>query len=268
VKTDEVAVPTHVTVLLAVHNGADTVERAIASVVGQDYDDWDLIVVDDASTDGTSGILRRLAEADSRITVLTNERRGGLAYSLNKGWRAARGELIARLDADDACFPDRLRRQVEFMIAHPDVAVLGSGAEIIDADGTARGVMLRPERHEQLADAIYRENPFIHPSVMARRSFFEALGGYDETCKRGQDYDLWTRAYRRFRFHNLQRPLIPYRVRQRLPWAAVVAGTRLAFRLGWRERRIGRGSWYAMRFFIAGILKRFRLSAVARASKL
>jgi glycosyltransferase involved in cell wall biosynthesis len=239
---------------MAVHDGAATVARAVASVAAQGYGDWELLVVDDASTDGTGEVLRALAAADPRITLLRNERNRGLAHSLNRGWRAARGALVARLDADDECLPERLALQAAFLDAHPEVAVVGGGAEIVDARGESRGVVLRPERHEALAAAIYRENPFIHPSVMARRSFFAAMGGYDEGCRRGQDYELWSRAYSRFRFHNLQRPLIRYTVRDRLSWAAIRAGSRLVFRLGVRERRYGRGAWHAARFFTANAL--------------
>lgn len=259
----------HVTVLLAVHNGAATIERAIASVVAQTYGDWDLLVVDDGSTDASADIVQRAASRDPRIAILRNDRRRGLAYSLNRGWRAARGELIARLDADDTCLPDRLARQVSFMVAHPEIAVLGAGAELVDENGNSRGVHLRPEYHERLVAAIYRENPFIHPSVTARRAFFEALGGYDERCMRGQDYELWTRAYRRFRFHNLPRPLIRYTQREGMHWRSIKSGTMLIFRFGWREGRPARGAYYAMRFFAVGCLKSARsaLTRMARSAR-
>jgi glycosyltransferase involved in cell wall biosynthesis len=251
----------HVTVLLAVHNGADTLQRAIDSVRAQTFEDWELLVVDDASTDGSAALLQENARIDARITSIRNDQNRGLAFSLNRGWRAARGELIARLDADDVCLPERLQLQADFMAAHPEVAVLGGGAEIVDQAGSPCGVLLRPQDHETLAARIYRENPFIHPSVMARRSFFEAMGGYDERCARGQDYDLWSRAYRRFRFHNLPVPVIRYTVRDRVSWEAIRAGSALAFRLGARERRFVRGAWYAGRFFAAGALNRLGLLA-------
>lgn len=238
-------------VIMAVHNGAATLEPALESLRQQSWTDFEMVIVDDASTDDSRAILERLALEDRRIQVLDQASNHGLAASLNSAWRVARGELVARMDADDVSFPTRFEKQVEFLTAHPEVAVLGTAAELAAADGGTFGVHRRPEWHEVLLRRIYRENPFIHPSVMMRRSFLEALDGYDATLRRAQDYDLWLRGARRFRFHNLQEPLIRYRVRRSFSWRASAYGAAMLVRAGNRDGRTLTGLVAAARFLTA-----------------
>ncbi len=247
---------THVTVLMATYNDAASIKAAVESIRTQTYTNWDLLIVDDGSTDDTPAILQRLAQQDERITVVRNPTNRGLAASLNIGWRQARGELIARMDADDLCLPERLQRQVEFMTAHPEVAVLGAGVEYMDKDGRTLGRGVRPRRHEKLVQKILREAPFYHHSVMVRRAFYEVLGGYDERLRRGQDYDLWLRGRHRFRFHNLTEPLIRYRLRQRLSMKPVLWATYVLFRAVCRERMSFVHFWYPLRWLGGGVLTR------------
>jgi len=249
----------HVTVVMAVHNDAATVRAAIESIFHQTHRDWELVIVDDASTGMTSEILATFANRDRRVTVVRNPVNRGLAASLNSGWRQARGELIARMDADDTSLPDRLARQVEFMDLHAEVAVLGTAAELVDEKEKSLGIASRPERHEALAERIYKESPFIHPSVIIRRSFLEALGGYDERLRRGQDYDLWLRGYRGFRFHNLPDALLRYRVQRRPSLSAILWGTFVLGRGAYREGRLLTHGWYSMRYLTAGVMTRLGL---------
>ena len=246
----------HVTVVLSVYNQADSLPAAIESLLRQTYSDWDLLAIDDASTDSSLAVLQRYGVQDPRVRVLHNARNMGLAASLNIGWRAAQGELIARLDADDECLEGRLAAQVAFFQDHRDVDVLGTGAELLTEKGAILGRTARPERHDVLIAQIYRETPFIHPSVMMRRNVLEALDGYDEHLRRAQDADLWLRAYRRFRFHNLQTALIRYRVRKAPSLAATYWGTFALGRAAHREGRLFTRGWYAARFFAACLLTR------------
>src|SRR5450759_3317756 len=121
----------HVTVVLSVYNQADSLPAAIESLFRQTYSDWDLLAIDDASTDGSLTVLQRYGLQDRRVRVLRNVRNMGLAASLNIGWRTAKGDLIARLDADDECLEGRLAAQVAFFREHPNVDVLGTGAELL-----------------------------------------------------------------------------------------------------------------------------------------
>lgn len=238
----------HVTVLMSVYNDVGGVEAALASLVAQTYRDWDAVVIDDASTDGSREILHRFEAADPRIAVLRNPRNRGLAWGLNRAALLAEGELLARFDADDECFPERFAQQVTFLAGRPDIDVLGGGAELIDPSGVSAGVTLRPCTHEELAGRIFRENPFIHPTVMMRRRFLAALSGYDERLRRAQDLDLWLRGVARFRYHNLQVPLIRYRTKAALSWQATLYGSYVFARGGWTLRRPLAGLWGGARF--------------------
>jgi glycosyltransferase involved in cell wall biosynthesis len=246
---------------MPVRNSVGSVERAVLSIIRQTYNTWELLVVDDASTDGTWEVVQALARRDPRVIAIRNSERRGLGASLNLVWPRSRHQLIARMDGDDESLATRLERQACFMAEHPEVAVLGAGAELVDESGASLGVALRPEHHEELVREMYRRNPFIHPSVMMRRSFLECLGGYDELLWRAQDQDLWLRAYRQFRFHNIQEPLIRYTVHRALSWEATLGGTFVLARAAYREGRMLSRGWYAVRFLIAALTGRARLRA-------
>jgi glycosyltransferase involved in cell wall biosynthesis len=248
-----------VSVVLAVHNGAASLDAAIASVRAQTFTDLELIVVDDRSTDRTPEIVARHAAADPRVVAVAAGRRLGLAGALNLGWRRARGELIARLDADDECLPTRLERQVACLAAHPEIDVLGTGAILVDDEGREIARAVRPPDHDTLVGDIFRASPFMHPTVMMRRSFLEALGGYDETLGRAQDFDLWLRGRSRFRYANLPDPLVRYRVRARPLVGQILWGSYVLARGAWREGRFLRDGRYAARYFAATVLGRFGL---------
>ncbi len=245
----------HVSVILAVYNGAQDVEPAIESIFSQTYTDWDLLVVNDGSTDTTGEVLGRLGAKEPRLTVLTNEVNCGLAASLNRAWRAAKGPLIARLDADDVCYPERLYKQVEFLLECPDVAVLGTAADFVDEQGDYIGSYSRPARHDELVRRMYREVPFIHPTVVVRKSFYESMGGYDETLRgatqAGEDVDLWLRGYTRYKYSNLREPLIRYRVRNRQTFRSTWHASFVLFRSAIREGRLFSKGWYGVRPLIA-----------------
>lgn len=240
----------HVTVLLAVRNGEASVDAAIGSIVAQTYTDWDMILVDDASTDGSPAILDAWAARDPRMTVIHNPHNLGLAGSLNVAWPRARGELVARMDADDVSLPDRFEKQVEFLRAHPEVDMLGTGIHLFDYLGRPRGTVFMPERHEQLASAIWKGAPVFHSTVMMRRRLLEAMGGYDATLRRAEDHDLWLRAYRRFRFANLQVPLVNYRMFRRPTFRTMYYSTLVVTRAVARERRFLTHAWSPLRMLL------------------
>jgi hypothetical protein len=181
-----------VSVVMAVHDGERYVGAAVDSVLAQTYRDLELIVVDDGSSDRSAAIVRE--RADPRVRIVTNARNVGLAPSLNAGIAEARGEFVARLDADDVALPGRFARQVEYLDAHPDVALLGSWYHEMAEDGT-RGVAVRtPTRHWELRWHLHLYCPFAHSSVMWRRELVaKRVGGYDGRLAYSMDYDLWWR---------------------------------------------------------------------------
>lgn len=183
-----------ISVVLPVYNGAITIKVAVESILGQTYDNFELIVINDGSTDKTSEILASLN--DKRLKVL-NQKNHGLAASLNRGIQQSKGKYIARIDADDIALPERLQKQVNFMEANPSVVVMGTAARLIYSNGTQR-VRYRPLDTTSIRKNIIKICPFTHSSVMIRKDVFNKVGLYD-VAKDGaketlvEDYDLWVR---------------------------------------------------------------------------
>jgi glycosyltransferase involved in cell wall biosynthesis len=202
--------PPAVSVLLAVWNGAPQVREAVLSVVSQTRADFELIVVDDDSTDATPEILASFR--DSRLSVVRRAR-GGLTSALNAAIRLAQAPLVARLDADDIALPDRLERQLAFLAAHSDVGLVGTAAREVDAAGREVAIVRPPADDAGIRRALIRRNPFVHSSIVMRRAAVEQAGGYDEAFPVAQDYDLWMRMSRVTRMANLQEPLVVRRLR-------------------------------------------------------
>lgn len=199
-----------VSVIMAVYNGTRYLREAIDSVLSQDFQDFEFVIVDDCSTDGTPEMIA--GYGDARIVYLRNPRNAGQTASLNTALRAARAPYIARIDADDAYQPGKLRRQVEFLDANPDVAVCGTSAVKFDGEGHEFGLFLPPVRLDDIRFAIHHRVPVCHVSVMMRRDPVLACGGYDERYKYAADYALWSRLLAAGQqIANLPQPLMKYR---------------------------------------------------------
>lgn len=199
-----------VTVLIAVFNGGNYLGDAVESVLAQTFADFELLLVDDASTDGA---LDRLP-SDPRIRIVHNDRNLGQVPSLNRGLEAAQGEYIARLDADDVMLPRRLERQTAILDADPAVALVGTWLDVVDEDGRAIAT-LRGEigTYAAFVAALLTDRvPFGHPSVMYRRDLVRALGGYDAALAPSEDKDLYRRlALGRHETRVVAEPLVRYR---------------------------------------------------------
>lgn len=180
-----------VTVLIAVYNGGDYLHEAVHSVLAQTFEDFELLLVDDASTDGATASLPE----DARIRVVRNERNLGQIPSLNRGLREARGELVARLDHDDLCLPRRLEAQVALLDRHPEVALTATWVDIVDTQGRL-WTHVRP-RLDSFADFLCHivsgHVYLVHPSLMFRRDVVVELGGFDESLHAAEDQDLYRR---------------------------------------------------------------------------
>lgn len=203
-----------VSIIMATFNCESTIDSAVDSIRAQTYPNWELVVCDDGSTDRTPEILSKIARSlGSRMTLLANESNMKLAYSLNRCLEAAAGELIARMDGDDLSEPDRLERQVQFLVSRPEVDLVGTAMERFNDAGSID--VIHPAASEPDKWTLARGNPFFHATVMARRDVFDRVGGYTVSWRteRGQDVDLW------FKFFaaglvgvNLREPL--YRARE------------------------------------------------------
>ena len=199
-----------VTVLMPVYNAAAYVADAARSILHQTWSDFELLVIDDGSTDDSARIVASLG--DPRIRLVRADRNIGLTATLNKGLALARGALIARQDADDLSEPERLERQVAFLDANPAVALVGSWYRKIDAAGRLLGDRRLPTHDAPLRWALLSHCPIVHSAAMFRRDAIAEAGGYDDRFAYAQDYELWSRVAGRHRLANLPEFLVRYRV--------------------------------------------------------
>jgi glycosyltransferase involved in cell wall biosynthesis len=196
-----------VSVLLAAHDEARYVRSAVESVLGQTFADLELVVVDDASTDGTAEAVS--AVGDERVVVLRNDEQLGLAASLNRGLEVATGRYVARLDADDVARPRRLERQVARLRATPEVAIVGSDVAELDEHGRPGAVHEMPRGPVAVRWHALFGAPFFHPTVLVDREALDRHGlRYDHTYLESEDYDLWTRLLAFADGDNVPEPLV------------------------------------------------------------
>jgi len=200
-----------ISIVMAAYNEELDIGRALESILTQTFTDWELIVIDDASTDATADVIRCYAVKDSRINLVCNETNLELSASLNIGIGLAQADLIARADADDINLPERLSKQYEYLQAHHEIDVLGTAAYLLDETGRRVNSFSYPLTHAELKRLPFLKNQFHHPSVMIRRRFFDTAGLYDTHYARGQDKELWLRGLRvDCCYANLPEPLIEY----------------------------------------------------------
>jgi glycosyltransferase involved in cell wall biosynthesis len=195
-----------ISVVMPVHNAFPFLDKSINSILSQTLSDFEFVILDDASTDGSVELLRAWSIRDKRIQLHESKRRLGLAGSSNAVVARARAPLVARMDADDIAHPSRLIRQWNIMKDRPDVAVIGTLCNGINAGGR----VVRPRDRWKLVRRSARI-PFPHGSVMFRREVFDRAGGYDEEVVRGEDQDLFSRMAAHGRVVTLSDVLYSYR---------------------------------------------------------
>ncbi len=197
-----------VSVVMAVYNGAAYLRPAIDSVLAQTFRAFELLIIDDASTDTSVAMVR--AYRDPRICLIQHTHNQGQAAALNTGLECASGRYIAIMDSDDISLPQRFAQQVALLEQHPEIDICGCWCRTIGAG--PRVVWDYPTDHERMHCTLLFHPALVHSSVMLRRAALQAAGlTYDETLPRAQDYDLWVRAAERLRMGNLPRVLVLYR---------------------------------------------------------
>lgn len=204
-----------VSVVMPVHNGERHLRAAADSILSQSFADFEFLIVDDGSKDGTAAILEEYARRDARVRLLRQERRGPcLSVALRIGCAAARGRLIARMDADDVAFADRLERQVGFLDGRPEIAVVGGALQYLGDEGPLPRFLRHPTSPDAVRDALPRYNCIAHPTAVLRRDVYDAVGGYRRAFMHGEEYDLWLRIADRHALANLPDPVLYYRLHQ------------------------------------------------------
>ena len=204
-----------ISVVLPVRNGLPYLPAAVNSILDQTYENFELITIDDGSTDDTRDWLAARAVQDDRLRLVDNPG-SGLVDALNHGLIESKGVYVARMDADDIAMPRRFERQVNFLEANPSVAVLGTQVLPINAQGDPVGKATAfPTAPASIANALLKKGcVFRHPTIMARREALESMGGYRAALTYAEDFDLWLRMAERFELANLTEVTLFYRVHQ------------------------------------------------------
>ena len=202
-----------VSVILPAYNGEKFIGKAIQSVLQQTFADFELIIINDGSTDHTESIIHSFH--DQRIMYLKNSDNQGLIYTLNKAVSHANGRYIARMDADDVCLPERIAKQKAFLDQNEGIAVVASTIDFINEQEEKTGIWELDRRTinpEQIKKAILKQNCIAHPTIMMRSEILKELK-YKEYQKNIEDYDLWLRILNRgYKIGKLDEPLLLYRI--------------------------------------------------------
>lgn len=198
-----------ISIIMPVYNAEKYIYEAIDSILNQTIEDFELIIVNDGSTDNSEEIIKSFN--DTRIKYYRNDINRGLIYSLNRAISISTGEYIARMDSDDISLPNRLEEQISYLEKNKDISIVGSWAEIF-----GKGVRKKYYKPEILHDSI-RANMFfrcelVHPSVVYRKTFVDSMKIlYDEDYKSCEDYQLWVRALKKYKCANIPKVLLKYR---------------------------------------------------------
>lgn len=199
-----------VSIILPVYNGSCLITRAILSVRNQSYQDWELLIIDDGSTDSTELVVKDFLK-DTRVWYLKNETNLGIQKTLNRGLQEARGKYIARIDADDLWGDeDKLLKQVEFLEANHEHVLIGSGATLINNKGEVLSSYLLPQSDEAIRNKILGKNCFVHSSVLFKKEALLKTGVYSEReeIRHIEDHELWLRLGTVGRFANIGKSMV------------------------------------------------------------
>ena len=203
-----------ISVLMAVRNGQAFLGESIESVLGQTATDFEFLVADDGSTDGSRGLIEEFCRTDPRIRLIDRPGGGnrGVSASLNELFAKSSGEFIARMDADDVCCQGRFAAQVAFLREHPQVVAVGCQCDVIDSHGEQVGRIQRPSAHDAIEHRFFNGGGGImHPAAMIRAESLRRIGGYDESLTYAQDLDLFLRLGEMGQLSNLNETLLKYR---------------------------------------------------------
>lgn len=204
---------TLVSIILPAYNQEKFIVEAIDSILMQSLSNFELIIIDDGSTDKTFQVVSSIN--DSRMILVRNQENLGLTYTLNFGLSIAKSDIVARMDADDIAFSDRLHIQYEYLLKNPEIVAVGCWISLFKDNLDEIGVHKYPAEFECLRSEFTFNNSLPHPGVMYRKSVVKLLGGYTNDYPYAEDWDLWLRLIRSHNISNIQQPLLYYRIHDR-----------------------------------------------------
>jgi glycosyltransferase involved in cell wall biosynthesis len=202
-----------ISVIIPVYNCEQYLEEALASIIIQTFRDFEVIAINDGSTDGSLKILEKIAKIDNRIRII-NQKNSGIVKVLNRGIKEARAEYIARMDGDDVSFPNRFADQIKILDKNPDVVLVAGDFEVIDQNGEFLFRVLVPPENDDIPRAFYLRNAIAHGSTMFRRIIAQEVGGYSNEYGPTEDLDLWLKLLEKGRFAATASPLYKWRMNQ------------------------------------------------------
>lgn len=201
-----------VSVVMPIYNAQRYLIEAVDSILSQTFENFELILINDASTDNTLQIINKYKRKDKRIIVINNKQNLRMAESLNIAIGQTKSDIIARMDQDDISLPNRLEVQYAFLQKHPNVTVIGNNIIIIDEQDKIIGIRTYPTDSIGLKKIMFRYSPFAHPTVMFRKNTFKKMGGYRNEKHPCEDIDLWFRLGKNHTFASIPSFLLKYRV--------------------------------------------------------
>lgn len=204
-----------ISVVMPAHNAQKYLSTAIESILNQTFKKFELIIVNDASTDKTLQIIKSFAKKDSRIRIINNKKRLDIAGSLNKGISHAMSNIIARMDADDISLPNRLEVQYKLINNSKKIAVVGANIVVMDPQEKDISARSYPANSKDLKACFFKYSPFAHPVVMFRKKIFDEVGKYNPKYSPTEDLDLWFRIGRKHEFRSVPQLLLRYRLSEK-----------------------------------------------------
>jgi glycosyltransferase involved in cell wall biosynthesis len=198
------------TIGIPFYNNELTLADAVKSVLSQTFTNWQLILADDGSKDGSLAVAKRFEQLDSRIKVISDGMNKGISYRLNLIASLATGDYIARMDADDMMMPDRLEKQMKVLLANPAIDIIDTAAYVINEKGEPVGMRGTDDLSNWNMKMVLTKGLFFHPAVVAKTSWFRE-NKYKENYLRTEDFELWCRTFGKTNFTRIQEPLFIYR---------------------------------------------------------
>lgn len=236
-----------VTIGIPVYNGEMVIGHAIDSVLAQTCQEFELIIIDDGSTDDTWEIIKKYQ--DPRITAIREHQNKGIANRLNQQIGMAKGRYYARMDADDIMFPERLQKQLDFMLCHPDADVIGAQTIVFDEDLSVLGLRGYVAESQDYSSV----KSFLHPTVFGKTEWFRA-NPYNELCCGNEDFELWSRTSKHSAFYHLNTPLLFYQDKTIYNVASSVEKKLKGVQVCCKEILEGRNTLRALYLIVRGLL--------------